>query len=338
MQIELKVRDFETYLRSHSINYSEKTIYYYSRMVGCFLKYLDGREPTQALFDQYVISLRAKHSPNTLVPYSCALRVYIVHYCKLDLRVKIPKMRDSENGRLSLPWDMAQKIIGEARKFGDPAYTMVKMYFGVGLRFFECSEMKKANIDLAAKRIKIDGKGDRVRYIPLTDDLVDDIKMYLARRAQPKEGFEDYLFIGPTGENVKLCWYNKWLKRFAAQAGVPYAVSSHSGRKTFIRYMLDNGATANDVSPITGNSPETIMQNYDKPVPDATLNKFLKIMQPVQPSIPQLSPSSANDDIYKKKLAEEWLSGKIDLNTFVSVGTLFEKHERQNETRDPSIA
>lgn len=140
--------------------------------------------------------------------------------------------------------------------------TILAFLFNLGLRRSELVKIKHKHFqeDRGVKTLKILGKGDKVRVVPINSELEWHLQNLMdSRRYGDKPSPEDFVFK-TSASNV-----DRIVKYYAKKAGIDRNVSPHSCRATVISHLLENGVSPRDVADLVGHSSiQTTVGVYDK--------------------------------------------------------------------------
>jgi integrase/recombinase XerD len=141
---------------------------------------------------------------------------------------------------------------------------MLELLYATGLRVSELINLKQSQINFNQGVLRIVGKGDRERLIPLGDDasrwlqdFIDGPRMEILLERQT-----DYLF--PTRRGNRMTRQAFWhiIKRYAEKAGIRKKLSPHSLRHAFATHLLNHGADLRVVQLLLGHSDLSTTQIY----------------------------------------------------------------------------
>ncbi|HNQ26385.1 MAG TPA: tyrosine-type recombinase/integrase [Aquaticitalea sp.] len=140
---------------------------------------------------------------------------------------------------------------------------IVELFYATGIRRIELVQIKLVNIDLSNRTLKVLGKRNKERYIPLIDSVVDTARQYLEARQQLNHIQDpDYLFLTQKGlkiyENLVYRIINRYLSNVSSKA----KTSPHIIRHTFATHLLNEGANLNDVKELLGHTSLAATQVY----------------------------------------------------------------------------
>ena len=131
--------------------------------------------------------------------------------------------------------------------------AILEVLYGCGLRVSELTALKISQIYLAEGFVRVIGKGDKQRLVPLGDMAADAIEAYLAVRPVPAPGCSDILFLGGrTGRPLSRVSVFSIVKHQALAAGIRKEISPHTFRHSFATHLVENGADLRLVQEMLG--------------------------------------------------------------------------------------
>ena len=142
--------------------------------------------------------------------------------------------------------------------------AMLELLYATGLRVSELINLKQSQVNFNQGVLRIVGKGDRERLIPLGDeaqrwlrDFIDGPRMEILLERQT-----DYLFPTRRGDRMTRQAFWHIIKRYAAKAGIDKKLSPHSLRHAFATHLLNRGADLRVVQLLLGHSDLSTTQIY----------------------------------------------------------------------------
>lgn len=142
--------------------------------------------------------------------------------------------------------------------------TMLEVLYATGLRVSELVNLRAGQINMNQGVLRIVGKGDRERLIPLGEEAVDWLQKFIngARLEILLERQTDYLFPTRRGDRMTRQAFWHIIKRYAQKAGVQKALSPHTLRHAFATHLLNHGADLRVVQMLLGHSDLSTTQIY----------------------------------------------------------------------------
>jgi integrase/recombinase XerD len=142
--------------------------------------------------------------------------------------------------------------------------AMLEVLYATGVRVSELINVKIAQMNLNQGVLRIVGKGDRERLIPLGDEAQDWIGEFISgpRVEILLERQTDYLFPTRRGDRMTRQAFWHIIKRYAKKAGIGKKLSPHTVRHAFATHLLNNGADLRVVQLLLGHSDVSTTQIY----------------------------------------------------------------------------
>ena len=133
--------------------------------------------------------------------------------------------------------------------------AIIETLYSCGLRVSELVNLKLSNINFRVGYIKIEGKGNKERLVPLNNKAKDEIRIYTKthRAVIPKaKGYEDVLFLNKKGKALSRVMVFNIIKELALKAGINKTVSPHTLRHSFASHLVNGGADIRAVQDMLG--------------------------------------------------------------------------------------
>lgn len=141
-------------------------------------------------------------------------------------------------------------------------YLIVEMFYGTGVRLAELIGMKDVDLDTVNRRVKVLGKRNKERIIPLSGNLVKEIEHYRNLRARKAVAGQDSFFITEKGMPMPRGQVYKIVKECLHLYTDLAKCSPHVLRHTFATHLLNRGADLNAVKELLGHSSLASTQIY----------------------------------------------------------------------------
>ena len=236
--------------------YSDLTVKSYDEVITQALLYIEILvEDDKTIFNlmPYRIQI-AQLNPKTISKKLSAIRSFVKYLNDNNMNIDI-KADDSIKVAKTLPKPIAHKYIVEALEYADSYESLVvTMLYTLGLRISELCTMKLE--DISEKWVRVLGKGNKQRDIPLLSSTRELIDEYLKLNSQKKFLFERN--DERLSENSLRYTVNKVFKR------VGLKVTPHQLRHSYATELLNNNASISDVSELMGHSSMATTQIYTK--------------------------------------------------------------------------
>lgn len=142
---------------------------------------------------------------------------------------------------------------------------IIEMLYGCGLRVSELVNLKISNIYFEENFITVEGKGGKMRLVPIANSTLSFLKIYLENyrnSVKPKPKFEDTLFLNRRGNGMTRVMVFLIIKDLAQKAGITKSISPHTFRHSFATHLLQNGADLRFIQEMLGHSSITTTEIY----------------------------------------------------------------------------
>lgn len=148
---------------------------------------------------------------------------------------------------------------------GERNRAMLEVLYGCGLRVSELIELKISSIFEEEGYIKVTGKGNKQRFVPIAPYTLNYIHMYRSTiRAHQTigKGFEDTLFLNRRGKQLTRAMVFTIIKDLAAKIQLKKTISPHTFRHSFATHLLENGADLRAIQMMLGHESITTTEVY----------------------------------------------------------------------------
>ncbi|RAU83552.1 site-specific tyrosine recombinase XerD [Pontibacter arcticus] len=143
--------------------------------------------------------------------------------------------------------------------------AMIETLYSSGLRVSEMLDLKMSNLYEDMGFLKVTGKGDRERLVPIGRDALKHIKLYresIRCHLTIKKGNEDILFLNRRGAKMSRVMVFTIIKDLTAKAGIQKTVSPHTFRHSFATHLIEGGADLRAVQEMLGHESITTTEIY----------------------------------------------------------------------------
>ncbi len=140
---------------------------------------------------------------------------------------------------------------------------IIELFYATGIRRIELVEIKLKDIDTSNKTLKVLGKRNKERYIPLIESVIVTFNEYLKIRNTLKEiKDENYLFLTKKGMKIYETLVYRIINKYFSMASTKIKKSPHILRHSFATHLLNEGANLNAVKELLGHSSLAATQIY----------------------------------------------------------------------------
>ena len=130
--------------------------------------------------------------------------------------------------------------------------AILEVLYGCGLRVSEAVNLKISDIFREEQFLRVIGKGDKQRLVPMGEMALEAVEAYLAERPKASEGFDDYVFLNRFGKPLSRISMFNLVKKQAMLAGIHREISPHTFRHSFATHLIENGADLRVVQEMLG--------------------------------------------------------------------------------------
>lgn len=210
-------------------------------------------------------------------------------YCLIEQITTIDPstLLDTPKTKRSLPdilsFEEIEQIIAQidqSRPEGGRNKAILETMYSCGLRVTELVNLKISCLYLDVGFIRVIGKGDKERLVPIGTDAIKYIKLYkenIRVHQSIKPGFEDILFLNKNGKGLSRIMIFYIIKDLAQKAEIKKNISPHTFRHSFATHLVEGGADLRAVQEMLGHESITTTEIYthlDRDFLRTTLQQF----------------------------------------------------------------
>ncbi len=137
---------------------------------------------------------------------------------------------------------------------------MIQLFYETGIRLSEMMGLKQRDIDFGMGQIKVLGKRNKVRYVPVNDEMIQKLKQHMS--LSKSTGSEDALFQNEKGQALSRSSLYRRVRSSLSLVTTQKKKSPHVLRHSFATHMLNNGADLNHIKEILGHANLAATQVY----------------------------------------------------------------------------
>ncbi|MFR9520708.1 MAG: tyrosine-type recombinase/integrase, partial [Rikenellaceae bacterium] len=258
-------RKYRTYIKLER-RLSDNSVDSYMRDLAAFAHYIlrmkdiPPRKVEEQTIEQYMAWLYDRGcKKSTQARVLSTLRSFFGYLQLLD-QIETSPVEFVESPRLSrkLPDVLSLEEIDRIISAIDPSTTkglrdraIIELLYSCGLRVSEATELRMSDLFFGEGYIRVIGKGDKQRLIPISPLARERIHLYLEQR-EDRGGNQEALFLNNRGKPLTRVMIFTLLKQAAALAGVQKKVSPHTLRHSFATHLLEGGASIRQVQEMLG--------------------------------------------------------------------------------------
>lgn len=155
--------------------------------------------------------------------------------------------------------------IDASKPEGMRSKAIIEVLYGCGLRVTELITLRISDLHASQGYIKVIGKGNKERIVPIGDTALKFIDIYMQQiRAHQdiKKGNEDFIFLNRLGTQLSRISVFTMIKALAGQTGLKKSISPHTFRHSFATHLIEGGADLRAVQEMLGHSSITTTEVY----------------------------------------------------------------------------
>ena len=273
------LEQFIEYLKSEK-NYSPQTLIAYRKDISAFQDFFRKQNLTQSRLDKefsdnfrlFLQYLRSREISNrSIARMQSALKSYFkfLHQTKIlksDWGSRIKRVKYSK----PLPEVASRDQIAEILELprGDSLQekrdrAVMELFYSTGMRLAELAGLSSSNLDLNAGMLRVIGKGNKERVVPIGRIALQSLKQYIEKRDQELDRYDaDAVFLNRQGKRLTARSIARIVRKYSSASGLMKKFSPHSFRHAFATHLLDGGADLSAVKELLGHASLSTTQIY----------------------------------------------------------------------------
>lgn len=273
------IKEYEHYLkleRGLSNNTIENYIFDIEKLVGFLVENNIEVNPvqiTEEIVQQFVYSISGKVNARSQSRILSGLKSFFNYLIFENYRnttplelIEIPKTGRKLPDTLSVQEiDLLIAAIDLSKDEGERNRAMLETLYSCGLRVSELVGLKISDLFFEEGFIKITGKGNKQRFVPIGESTQKYILLYkdfVRTRLNIQKGHEDTLFLNRRGRQLTRAMVFVIIKDLAVKIGLNKAISPHTFRHSFATHLLENGADLRSIQMMLGHESITTTEVY----------------------------------------------------------------------------
>jgi len=273
------IKDYQSYLRIER-GLSKNTIENYGFDIERLCLFLETNQIdvspikiSDETLQQFIYSVAKEVNPRSQARIISGLKSFFNYLVFEDYRndnplelIEAPKTGRKLPDTLSLQEiDALIETIDLSSNEGERNRAMLETLYGCGLRVSELISLKISDLFFDEGFIKITGKGNKERFVPigpLTQKYIDIYKNAVRSNLNIKKGAEDTLFLNRRGNQLTRAMVFTIIKDLAQKMGLKKNISPHTLRHSFATHLLENGADLRSIQLMLGHESITTTEIY----------------------------------------------------------------------------
>ncbi|MBD0831790.1 site-specific tyrosine recombinase/integron integrase [Aestuariibaculum sediminum] len=284
MKWEHALKDYQMYLKIER-GLSQNSIDNYTLDIRKLIKYLEAHNEhispvdiNPPIIQQFIYDISKKVNARTQSRIISGLRSFFNYLIFEDYRKTNPlSLIESPKIGRKLPDTLSEEEIDEligaielgkrtdGLYIGERNRAILETLYGCGLRVSELINLKLSDLFFDEGFIKITGKGDKQRFVPIVETTQKYINIYrkeVRNHLHIKEGHEDTLFLNRRGRQLTRAMIFTIIKQLAEKIGLKKNISPHTFRHSFATHLLQNNADLRSIQLMLGHESITTTEIY----------------------------------------------------------------------------
>ena len=294
MKLGTAINNFKTYLKIER-GLSDNSIVSYENDINKLSNFLLDKNKSISpikvspdIIKEFIYSISNSINPTSQSRIISGLRSFF-EYLIFEKYIKTNPLSLIESPRISrkLPdtltikeIDLLISNINISTNEGERNIALIETLYGCGLRVSELISLKISDLFFSEGFIKVTGKGNKQRLVPISDLNKRVIKSYMGnsrKKLKIEEKSKDILFLNRRGKKLSRAMIFTIIKRLAKLSDIKKNISPHTFRHSFATHLLKNGADLKTIQQLLGHQSITTTEIYmhiDNKMLVKAINKF----------------------------------------------------------------
>ncbi|HPE84242.1 MAG TPA: site-specific tyrosine recombinase XerD [Aequorivita sp.] len=279
MKWQQVLRDYQNYLRLER-GLSENSIINYSLDIMKLMRWLETNEIeispvviSEETLQQFIYEIAKKINPRSQSRLISGLKGFFNYLIFEDYRktnplelIEAPKLGRKLPDTLAVEEiDALINAIDLSSKQGERNRAIIETLYGCGLRVSELTDLKISDLFFDEGFIKVTGKGDKQRLVPIgptTEKYINIYRKEIRVHQEIHQMAKDTVFLNQHGKPLTRAMIFTIVKRLAEKAGIRKTISPHTFRHSFATHLLENGADLRAIQQMLGHESITTTEIY----------------------------------------------------------------------------
>lgn len=273
------LKEYQNYLkleRGLSANTIENYSFDIEKLIGFLIHHNIDVTPlsiTEEIIQQFIYDLSSKVNARSQSRIISGLKSFFNYLIFEDYRTDTPMelIEVPKTGR-KLPDTLSTEeidnlitVIDLSKPEGERNRAILETLYSCGLRVSELVNLKLSDLFFDEGFIKVTGKGNKQRFVPVGYSTEQYITSYIETNRSyidVKKGHEDTLFLNRRGKQLTRAMIFTIIKDLASQIGLKKTISPHTFRHSFATHLLENGADLRSIQLMLGHESITTTEVY----------------------------------------------------------------------------
>lgn len=289
MKVDFAIKEY-IFSLSTSEGKSRNTVSSYSIDLKYYLEYLNNRGITEVEkikdtdIDDYIKTLNSEYKAKSINRKKVSIRNFH-KFLNFKYDIKDPSINVSvTKGEKRLPiYATKQEIDKLMSIFNDEIpedlfnHTILETIYGLGLRVSECCNLKTSQVNIDDGFVKIIGKGNKERVIPIPSNTLNIMKIYFmnVRPLWLKKSSNNF-FINNKGRSIYSKYVEVMLKNSIIKADISKKLTPHKLRHSYATHLLEGGADLRVIQELLGHSDISTTEIYTHVESERLKNTYLQ--------------------------------------------------------------
>ena len=279
MKWNVAINDFKNYLkieRNLSLNTIESYLFDVKKLIVYLKKNKINKEPLTLQSDQikeFIYHISKEIKPQTQARIISGLRRFY-DYLILEELIEMNPMKNIETPKIGvhLPTTLTLKEIDKmisniklTSKTGIRNVAIIELLYSCGLRVSELVNLKVSDLFFKESLIKVTGKGNKERFVPisvLSQEYINNYLNEIRKHHKIKKNFEDTLFLNERGTNLSRNMIFIIINKLKKQSNINKKIGPHTLRHSFATHLIENGADLITIQKMMGHESITTTERY----------------------------------------------------------------------------
>lgn len=288
------LKDYQNYLRIER-GLSQNSINSYSQDIKKLINWLEESEInvspvliSENDLQEFIYTIAKSVNPRTQSRVISGLRGFFNYLVFEEYRKTNPlELIESPKIGRKLPDTLSTheiddliKAIDLSKPQGERNRTIIETLYGCGLRVSELINLKISDLFFEEGFIKVTGKGNKQRFVPIGQNTIKYIQLYrneIRNHQEVHPASRDTLFLNRRGKSLTRAMIFTIVKDLSEKAGIRKNISPHTFRHSFATHLLENGADLRAIQQMLGHESITTTEVYthiDKSRLTEVVNQF----------------------------------------------------------------